>query len=130
MQAASIESAPREAERFTVLNDDGDEVVIPSRYVVCPACEGKGTHDHPAFCNGITSDEWNGQDWDEDSRAAYLGGEYDVPCHECKGLRVVLMPDHDRLTPEQRALLENQQRELAELRAAERSERFMFGIDA
>ena len=114
-------------QQFTVVDDDGLEVVIPSRFEVCPTCEGKGTHDHPAFCNGITSDEWNGPDWDEDSRAQYLGGAYDVPCHECKGNRVVLMPDFDRLTPAQRALVDGHNQSMRELAECERSERIMCG---
>lgn len=114
-------------QKITIEDQDGWEVEIPSKFEVCPTCEGKGAHDHPAFCNGITSEEWDGPDWDEDSRAQYLGGEYDVPCHECGGKRVVLMPDFEKLTPAQRALVDGYNRDMAELASDERSERFMCG---
>lgn len=117
----------RATEQLTVLDADGVEVVLPSVFVVCPRCEGRGDHDHPAFSNGITSEEWNGPDWDDDDRGAYLAGRYNVPCSECHGKRVVLEADEARLTPAQRDLLAEHQAEMADLRACERSERFMHG---
>lgn len=116
-----------EKKQLTVIDDTGIEVVIPSRFEVCPTCEGNGTLDHPAFCNGITSEEWNSEDWDEDSRAQYLGGAYDVPCHECNGDRVVLMPDYDRLTLGQRALVDGHNEAMREIYECERSERILCG---
>lgn len=81
---------------FTDDNDDEIETEIPAKYDVCGSCHGKGKHDHPAFSNGITADEWNGPDWDDESRESYMAGAYDVTCEECKGLRVILVPDEDR----------------------------------
>lgn len=113
-------------EKCTVFNDDGDEVALPTVFVVCPRCAGKGTHDHPAFSNGITAEEWN-RDWDDESREQYMGGGYDVPCSNCCGQRVVARPDRKRFTKDQKRWLRQQEQELAQLRADERSERFMCG---
>ena len=59
-----------------------------AQFVVCPTCEGKGTHVNPAVDgHGITSDEMDdlGPDFFED----YMSGTYDVRCQECGGNRVV-----------------------------------------
>jgi hypothetical protein len=66
-------------------------------FAICPHCEGHGQVDHPAFSNGITSDEWHGPDWDDESRENYLSGAYDVPCPDCEGGRV-RVPIMGRLT--------------------------------
>lgn len=96
----------RHKDRIILEDEDGLEVEIPSRFDVCDRCRGKGVHDHPAFSNGITADEWNGPDWDDDSRETYMSGGYDVTCEECGGLRVVLVADEERMTDEQRRLWE------------------------
>lgn len=82
---------------FEYEDGDGNEVVaeLPAKYEVCPRCRGKGTHCNPNIDgNGITADEWE-RDWDEDSREAYVRGDYDVTCTTCGGQRVVLVPDHE-----------------------------------
>jgi hypothetical protein len=91
---------------FEMVDDEGDEiqVTLPGKYEVCPRCEGTGTHDHPAFENGITSSEW--AEWDDDDREHYMRGHYDVQCSRCKGLRVVCCPDEECLTAEQKQQLE------------------------
>ena len=71
------------------------DLELPAKYEVCSRCDGQGKHDHPAFSNGISSDEWNGPDWDDDSREGYMSGRYDVTCEECKGRNVVLEVDRD-----------------------------------
>lgn len=89
---------------ITDIDDEGVEieVVIPAKHEVCNRCEGRGTHVNPAIDgHGITSEEWWGPDWDDDSREMYMTGGYDVPCYECGGKRVVLTPDEERCTPAQ-----------------------------
>lgn len=113
-------------ERFTVFDENGDEVALPTKFALCPRCRGTGQHDHPAFSNGITGEEW-ARDWDEDERDAYVAGAYDVVCSVCAGQRVVAQPDRAKLTADQRRWLRAQERDLAQLRADERSERFMMG---
>lgn len=98
-----------------------ETVTIPSVFEVCHRCKGKGKHDHPAFSNGITSSEW-AQDWDDDSREGYLSGRYDVPCEACDGLRVVAVPDFDRLPPDLLARVEAHLDRLARDRAEQRAE--------
>lgn len=116
---------------ITVLNDETEEVEVqlPARHDVCPRCDGSGVHDHPAFSNGITSDEWE-RDWDEDSREDYLRGAYDVCCSRCGGKRVVLVPDEERFTPEQLAAWSRHvevEREIAEEMVSERYLRLAEG---
>ena len=78
---------------FTVETDDGEdtEYVIPSKYEVCPCCDGKGSHvNRSVDGHGISSEEFAE---DPDFEEAYFRGDYDVGCEECGGKRVVLMPD-------------------------------------
>ena len=86
----------------TVEDKDGyeTEVKLPTTRIVCPRCRGTGVHDHPAFCNGFTSDEMQelGQDFQED----YMSGVYDVTCEDCNGANVVEVVDTERLKPEHR----------------------------
>jgi hypothetical protein len=76
------------------------EQEIPAVWAICDRCRGNGKHDHPAFSNGITADEWNGPDWDEESRDAYLSGRYDVQCGDCCGTGKVLEADWDNMDPD------------------------------
>lgn len=94
-------------------------VMLPAKNVVCERCHGEGVHDHPAFANGITSSEMDeaGPEFLED----YMSGMYDVRCEECRGNRVVKEIDEERLTEEQKALVELLYKQEAE-RARERAE--------
>jgi len=113
--------------KFSLVDDEGWEVEfeIPAKYEVCDRCNGRGKHDHPAFSNGLTQSDF---DEDPDFREEYMRGRYDVPCSECHGLRVVLVPDRERCTPDQITNLdmyENIQAEIASERAFERRMRSM-----
>lgn len=74
--------------RFTRTTDEGDEVEIdlPASYEVCGRCQGEGKHDHSAFSNGISREQF---DEDPDFSEDYFAGVYDVQCEECGGNRVV-----------------------------------------
>lgn len=102
------------------------EVEVPCRKAVCSRCEGEGKHVNPAVDgHGITAEEWE-RDWDDESRAAYFAGAYDVTCEECEGRRVVDVPDPERFTVEDKAHWAAYQRELdarAEVRQMEEMER-------
>lgn len=75
-----------------------EEVKIPAKFEVCDTCRGKGTHVNPNIDgHGISAEEWNGPDWDQEEQEAYMSGRYDVTCYECKGERVVKAVDWDRL---------------------------------
>lgn len=104
--------------------DDGVDVIVPAKYEVCDRCRGTGYHDHPAFSNGITSSEWR-DDWDEESREMYKRGGYDVQCHECKGRRVVLVPDDQSADIKSLAFYDDWVTTEAASRAEETAERRM-----
>ena len=77
-----------------------NDMTIPAKYVVCDNCEGKGTQVNPNVDgHGLTQEDFDeqGPDFFDD----YMSGVYDIPCLECKGLRVVLVADENRLTAEQ-----------------------------
>jgi hypothetical protein len=95
------------------------------RWVICDRCNGHAKHDHPAFSNGITADEWNSPDWDDDSREGYLSGRYDVPCSVCDGLGRVAEPLPGVLTFAQRRELVARRRSEREYAIDYASERYL-----
>jgi uncharacterized protein YrzB (UPF0473 family) len=101
---------------FKVMDEDGNEVELPAKFIVCPRCEGKGVHDHPAFSNGLTQEDFDDQDFKEE----YFRGTYDVACTECKGERVVPAPIEDKLNEQQKKFLEAHYEMLSEKRAEQR----------
>lgn len=86
-----------------VENEDGEMVALPAKWEICGVCDGDGMKSHPAFDNGITSEEWE-RDWGQEERENYLKGMYDVPCG-CKDGKV-LVGDIDKMTIEQEVLYE------------------------
>lgn len=73
---------------------------LPAKYVVCPRCEGRGTHVNPSVDGqGLSSEDLE----DEEFREAYFGGAYDVRCFQCEGHRVVPQVDWDALTTDEQA---------------------------
>lgn len=114
--------------RFSYYPDDfSDEVeaTLPCKYEVCPVCRGKGTTVNPAIDgHGISAEEF---EEDPDFRDDYMNGVYDVPCRECDGLRVIAVVDEQAADPELLKHYHDQLQAEWECRAAERSERFMYG---
>lgn len=101
---------------FTKYGDDPEtdegteefiEMTLPAKYEICTRCEGKGSHTNPSIDgHGISEDEWNGPDWDDESRETYLTGGYDVRCEaRCKDGKVVVI-DIDALTTDQTKVFE------------------------
>jgi hypothetical protein len=79
-------------------SDDGDEVelAIPCKFEVCETCDGRGSHVNPAIdSHGISPEEFAE---DPDFEESYFRGDYDIPCNECKGRRVVPVPVDDATT--------------------------------
>lgn len=73
-----------------IYDDDGEEISLAkwTHKAVCPRCRGKGVHVNPNIDgHGISTDDECWQD--DDFRGMYLGGGYDVTCHECQGHNVV-----------------------------------------
>ena len=105
-----------------------DEIVheLPSKYEVCPRCHGKGSHVNPNVDgHGLT---WEDFDQDPDFKEAYFSGVYDVACYECKGKRVIEVPDESLFNDEDRAAYEQHLenlRDVAEMEATYQSERRM-----
>jgi hypothetical protein len=97
---------------FTVVNDEGYEVEhsLPSRWEICDRCRGNGKHDHPAFANGLTQEDF---DQDPDFREEYMRGRYDVRCDECRGAGKVLVPDEAVAEPGLLALYRAQREQQA-----------------
>jgi predicted methyltransferase len=68
---------------------------LPKHKIVCPTCDGDGTHVNPAVDgNGISPDQFRE---DPDFEEAYFSGVYDVRCEECEGKNVVEVIDEDLL---------------------------------
>lgn len=112
---------------FTVVTDDGDEIVleIPARYEVCPRCEGHGKHVNPNVDgHGLSREDFAE---DPDFAEAYFGGMYDVTCHECRGTRVILVPDEGRADADTLARYRRMQDEEAEYRREVMMERRYCG---
>lgn len=86
-------------ECVSVTDDDGVTHVLPTRFIVCPRCNGFGQHDHPAFSNGMTDEEF--ERWDDEDYEEYFSGTHDVTCTGCRGKRVITEVDEDHCTPEQ-----------------------------
>jgi len=57
-------------------------------FVVCPVCEGHGTHGPGHVFTQADRDEYDPQEWD-DMMENYRDGIYDVRCENCDGQRVV-----------------------------------------
>jgi hypothetical protein len=94
---------------YTLLDDEGEPVSLPTKFELCSRCQGAGTHVHPSIDgNGITQSEW--AEWDEDDRETYRSGGYDVCCETCKGERVVAVPDLEKCTFAQKRALVKQRR--------------------
>jgi hypothetical protein len=112
-------------------DDEGEyeeEIELPAVYEVCDRCRGTGVHDHPAFSNGITAEDFAE---DPDFHEDYMRGRYDVPCEVCGGLRVVSVVDKNRLSKGQKEMYDiwlKEQQEIAMERAHERRMRSL-GIE-
>jgi hypothetical protein len=103
------------------LGEYDDAVELPGKFQVCWRCEGKGVHD--CWEGGMTGDEMaeQGPEFFED----YMSGMYDTQCTVCKGLRVIEVIDRERCDKELLRMYDEQEQELADMRAMEEAERRM-----
>ena len=91
------------------------------KFEVCPRCNGEGKHVNPAIdSHGLSREDF---DADPDFEEDYFSGVYDVECYECKGLRVVKVPDWMRLTTDECHAIVLHQQEEADYAALCRMER-------
>lgn len=85
----------RDAEQIILYLEDGTEFPMPIAWVVCPVCDGKGTHVNPAIdCGGISREDF---DEDPEFEASYRRGDYDQRCNKCGGRTTVPGVDFDGL---------------------------------
>jgi hypothetical protein len=85
-QPSQGESMRQRDREFVVVDEQGDEHELPTRFEVCGRCDGKGTHVNPSVDeHGISPEEFRD---DPDFEEAYFGGVYDVTCYDCRGERV------------------------------------------
>ena len=73
----------RDPERIYVYEDqpDGSQIErqIPTRWAVCPVCDGKGSHVNPSIdSGGLTGEDFAD---DPDFAESYRRGDYDQPCN-------------------------------------------------
>lgn len=100
--------------------DNGEELELPTRWMVCPVCKGAGSHVNPAIdCGGISAAAFAE---DPDFAEEYLGGAYDQLCNRCGGRTTVPTVDWQALTDEQARAYRRQLDEEADDRAMELAE--------
>lgn len=104
-------------------DENGDEIEItahfPAKWEICDHCRGNGTHDHPAFSNGISGEEFYGE-WEPEERERYMDGFYDVSCDDCGGSGKVKVIDEDAITEDQQDDLKDYYRQLRRQAAYDR----------
>lgn len=103
-------------EKIEVEDEDGITHELPTVWVVCPTCDGKGTYVNPSIdSHGIGAEEW-ANEWCDDEREMYMSGAYDVTCEECRGRTTVLNVDEKKCPKDLLELYHEQQKDLAEMR--------------
>lgn len=108
------------AEAPVLYLDDDTEMELPTRWAVCPVCNGAGTHVNPSIdCGGLSAEDF---DEDPDFAEDYMAGAYNVPCNRCGGRTTVPEVDVSSLSPELAAAYERQCRDEAADRACELAE--------
>jgi hypothetical protein len=103
-------------EPFLMEDDDGNEIELPTRWEVCPECDGNGSSS--SHLGAITESDWS--EWDPDDRADYFAGKYDRTCDVCRGTGLVTQVDESKLTPEELQRYEGWCRAIRELYASMR----------
>ena len=119
--------------KVTILDVHGNECEeeLPSYRIVCPRCEGYGTHLNPSMASHAYSATEFDESFDDEQKDQYFkrGGRYDVQCEECQGEKVIDVPDEDACTTvEKKEILKawkKYQRELDNMAREEAHERRM-----
>ncbi len=107
------------ARQPILFTDDGEEIELPMKWVVCGICNGKGKHVNPSIdAGGLSAEMMDDVDFLDD----YHAGTYDVTCNGCNGRTTVPAVDWDALTPEQSAAYKSQLQDEADDLACQRSE--------
>lgn len=101
--------------------EDGDvEVMVKGKYVVCPQCEGTGK----CLPDGLRGHAFTQEDFEQDPdlREQLASGFYEVTCGKCKGARVVVVPDEDKMDQAEKDLWAETLKDEAHMRQMERME--------
>lgn len=106
----------------TISDDDGDERRLPFKWEICPTCDGHGKSS--AYLGAFTGDQLRE---DPDFAQDYMDGYYDRSCDECNGRGSIPVIDRKTCPKNDLKLYDDQQRELAEMRAIERQEYLFCG---
>src|SRR5215831_3561630 len=110
-------------KQITFVRADGTEFVLPTKWQVCPRCNGNGSHVNSAIDdNGLTAADF---DEDPDFGESYMRGDYDVTCEECDGRTTVQGVDLDRLPADVLREYEESLQEERDFQAAWRAEQRM-----
>ncbi len=81
------------------------EIDLPAKRIICPTCDGKGSHVNRAIDgHGLGAEDFDDPDFAE----SYFAGHYDVRCEECDGEKIILEIDWDRLTPKMQERVDRQ----------------------
>jgi hypothetical protein len=105
----------------TLFCDDGSEIELPFKWIICSACQGHGKSS--AYLGAYTQsemDEAGPEFFDE-----YMRGGYDRTCDACEGDGKVRVVDWSAMTKPQRKAWNEQVRAERECRAIEAAERRM-----
>ena len=78
--------------------ENGDKLILPTHWEVCPVCDGRGTHVNPSIDSGGISGETFAND--PDFADSYFSGVYNVPCHHCGGRTTSQEVDWDAMSEE------------------------------
>lgn len=78
----------------TLCCDDGSEIELPFKWVICSDCRGDGKSS--AYLGAYTRSEMDeaGPEFCDD----YMAGRYDRPCDGCEGLGRVKVADKARIS--------------------------------
>lgn len=110
-------------DAITVEDCHGNEQTLPVCWIVCPVCEGNGSHVNPAIdAGGLTQEDFAD---DPDFMEQYFRGDFDMFCNACKGRTTIRAVDRDACPPvllalydaDEQARHDMESERLAEIRA-------------
>jgi RecJ-like exonuclease len=103
-----------------VIDDEGLEIELPTRWEICDMCRGEGKES--AYLGAFTSEDF-AEDYEffED----YMAGRYDRTCEACRGTGKVKVVDEDRCEQRLLEMYWEQERAIAECDQMSYLERMM-----
>lgn len=99
------------------------EIKVPGKRVKCEECDGTGA----VLRDGLRGHAFSSEELFEDPDFAegYFRGDYDVQCDVCRGEKIVVEPDEDRMTKRQKLLWAATCQAMAEAEAEARHYRML-----